>query len=109
MTELLAAARGQGLAEPWPQVTAFNVLRVAFGESSLAIPVSRHCAEGMLAYFAGPSALCSLCTSVSCWHADGFMQLPTRSLPFAGVKPCNGFAAGLTQTSNLISFRLSGV
>ena len=32
---LLATAAGQEVTEPWPRVHAFNVLRVAFGESSL--------------------------------------------------------------------------
>ena len=46
MAALLSMATGLAAAEPWPQVHAFNALRLAFSESSLAIAASVYFAKG---------------------------------------------------------------
>lgn len=46
MAALLATAAGEGLSEPWPRVHAFNALRLAFSESSLAVLSSGYFARG---------------------------------------------------------------
>ncbi len=45
-SELLAMAGGEGTAEPWPRIHAFNALRVAFGDSCLTNVASAYFSRG---------------------------------------------------------------
>ena len=43
---LLVMAGGEGVAEPWPRIHAFNALRVAFGDSCLTNVASAYFSRG---------------------------------------------------------------
>lgn len=58
MSEVLETASGTEYSEPWPRVHAFNVLRLAFNDKTLAVDSSAFFATGeirlIMAHYSSP-------------------------------------------------------